>query len=77
MLTIKRVETVVSMHQQLDQTPGCGRDCLGNCCIPGLQSLPHSQISAACVAMAYGPWPMVGDIGFVEFFLEISVSLFQ
>lgn len=35
MLTIKRVETVVSMHQQLDQTPGCGRDCLGNCCIPG------------------------------------------
>jgi GDP-L-galactose phosphorylase len=35
MLTIKRVETVVSMHQQLEQVPGCGRDCLGTCCIPG------------------------------------------
>jgi len=35
MLTIKRVETVVSMHQQLDLAPGCGRDCLGNCCLPG------------------------------------------
>ncbi|KAG0598711.1 hypothetical protein M758_12G095300 [Ceratodon purpureus] len=35
MLTIKRVETVVSINQQLDQAPGCGRDCLGNCCIPG------------------------------------------
>lgn len=35
MLTIKRVETMVSINQQLDQAPGCGRDCLGNCCIPG------------------------------------------
>lgn len=35
MLTIRRVETLVSINQQLDQAPGCGRDCLGNCCIPG------------------------------------------
>lgn len=26
---------MVSMQQQLDQGSGCGRDCLGNCCIRG------------------------------------------
>lgn len=35
MLTIKRVETLISINQQLDQVQGCGRDCLGDCCIPG------------------------------------------
>eukprot|EP00257_Ricinus_communis_P023020 XP_015582899.1 GDP-L-galactose phosphorylase 1 [Ricinus communis] len=39
MLTIKKVPTVVSNYQEDDSSDtsfeGCGRDCLGNCCLPG------------------------------------------
>ncbi len=35
MLTIKRVATLVSFNQELEQATGCGRDCLGSCCMPG------------------------------------------
>ncbi|KAK3024399.1 hypothetical protein RJ639_043357 [Escallonia herrerae] len=38
MLTIKRVPTVLSNYQEdvcnNDQSVGCGRNCLGNCCLP-------------------------------------------
>lgn len=41
-LTIKRVATVVSNYQEnasaedlKSLTKGCGRNCLGNCCLPG------------------------------------------
>ncbi|XP_008803683.2 GDP-L-galactose phosphorylase 1-like [Phoenix dactylifera] len=35
MLTIKRVPTVLSNYQEEDAEPlGCGRNCLGNCCLP-------------------------------------------
>ena len=43
MLTIKRVATVVSNYQEDDSdkgTLGCGRNCLGSCCLPGLFSFP-------------------------------------
>lgn len=41
MLTIKRVPTVVSNYQQEDDSDqgsllGCGRNCLGQCCLPGM-----------------------------------------
>ncbi|KAJ4961505.1 hypothetical protein NE237_021415 [Protea cynaroides] len=36
MLTIKRVPTVVSNFQEeAFQSSGCGRNCLGKCCVPG------------------------------------------
>ncbi|KAL4180898.1 hypothetical protein AMTRI_Chr12g234660 [Amborella trichopoda] len=34
MLTIKRVPTVVSNYQEELENLGCGRNCLGNCCLP-------------------------------------------
>ncbi|XP_077253184.1 GDP-L-galactose phosphorylase 1-like [Tasmannia lanceolata] len=34
MLTIKRVPTVVSNYQEDEETLGCGRNCLGKCCLP-------------------------------------------
>jgi hypothetical protein len=36
-LTIKRVPTVVSNYQDDADKPraGCGRNCLGDCCLPG------------------------------------------
>lgn len=54
MLTIKRVETIVSINQQLDQAPGCGRDCLGNCCIPGQSSISHSHSPSFFTIFSYG-----------------------
>ncbi|KAK9115301.1 hypothetical protein Syun_022098 [Stephania yunnanensis] len=40
MLTIKRVPTVVSNYQEeSSESTGCGRNCLGNCCLPN-SSLP-------------------------------------
>lgn len=44
MLTIKRVPTLVSNYQEDDAsqdnvTLGCGRNCLGKCCLPGTFSL--------------------------------------
>jgi hypothetical protein len=33
-LTIRRVPTVVSNYQE-DGAAGCGRNCLGDCCLPG------------------------------------------
>lgn len=35
MLTIKRCPTVVSLHQEGLEGRGCGRNCLGQCCVPG------------------------------------------
>lgn len=35
MLTIKRIPTIVSIYQDSVVRPGCGRNCLGTCCIPG------------------------------------------
>lgn len=35
MLTIKRIPTIVSIYQDAEEQPGCGRNCLGRCCIPG------------------------------------------
>lgn len=35
MLTIKRVPTVVSLHQEDSENQGCGKECLGSCCITG------------------------------------------
>lgn len=35
MLTIKRCPTVVSLHQEGSEGLGCGRNCLGHCCVPG------------------------------------------
>lgn len=35
MLTIKRIPTIVSFYQDGVERPGCGRNCLGPCCIPG------------------------------------------
>lgn len=35
MLTIKRIPTIVSIYQDSVERPGCGRNCLGTCCIPG------------------------------------------
>lgn len=35
MLTIKRIPTFVSIYQDVVEQPGCGRNCLGSCCIPG------------------------------------------
>eukprot|EP00249_Psilotum_nudum_P024669 c29257_g1_i3 orf=562-1944(-) len=35
MLTIKRCPTIVSIYQDGLEKPGCGRNCLGACCIPG------------------------------------------
>ncbi|GLJ11278.1 hypothetical protein SUGI_0150220 [Cryptomeria japonica] len=35
MLTIKRCPTVVSLHQEGSEGLGCGRNCLGQCCVPG------------------------------------------
>jgi hypothetical protein len=40
MLTIKRVPTLVSINQDLEQAAGCGKDCLGSCCMPGTASNP-------------------------------------
>lgn len=35
MLTIKRVPTVVSNYQEeASESLGCGRNCLGHCCLP-------------------------------------------
>ncbi|CAA7400372.1 unnamed protein product [Spirodela intermedia] len=34
MLTIKRVPTVVSNFQEAEESLGCGRSCLGKCCLP-------------------------------------------
>ncbi|CAA7396704.1 unnamed protein product [Spirodela intermedia] len=34
MLTIKRVPTVVSNFQETAESLGCGRNCLGKCCLP-------------------------------------------
>uniref|UniRef100_A0A1D1Y3B8 GDP-D-glucose phosphorylase 1 n=1 Tax=Anthurium amnicola TaxID=1678845 RepID=A0A1D1Y3B8_9ARAE len=34
MLTIKRVPTVVSNFQDVAESIGCGRNCLGKCCLP-------------------------------------------
>lgn len=33
-LTIKRVPTVLSNYQE-EGGGGCGRNCLGDCCLPG------------------------------------------
>jgi hypothetical protein len=49
MLTIKRVATLVSINQELEQAAGCGKDCLGSCCMPGTASSPfffnqHQQV---------------------------------
>eukprot|EP00250_Pteridium_aquilinum_P004893 c15074_g1_i1 orf=246-1580(-) len=35
MLTIKRIPTIVSIYQDGVDRPGCGKNCLGTCCIPG------------------------------------------
>ncbi|KAJ8761213.1 hypothetical protein K2173_001269 [Erythroxylum novogranatense] len=38
MLTIKKVATLVSNYQEVnshESIDGCGRNCLGNCCLPG------------------------------------------
>lgn len=32
---IKRVPTVVSNYQEEEAPLGCGRNCLGRCCLPG------------------------------------------
>jgi hypothetical protein len=34
-LTIKRVPTVLSNYQEEGGARGCGRNCLGDCCLPG------------------------------------------
>jgi hypothetical protein len=34
-LTIKRVPTVLSNYQEEGGGGGCGRNCLGDCCLPG------------------------------------------
>lgn len=43
MLTIKRVPTLVSNYQEdvpeSNNVVGCGRNCLGKCCLPGLSSI--------------------------------------
>ena len=41
-LTIKRVPTVVSNYQDDADKPraGCGRNCLGDCCLPGEPPTP-------------------------------------
>lgn len=50
-LTIKRVPTVVSNYQEdaaatAGERPraGCGRDCLGDCCLPGEPLPPKSGL---------------------------------
>jgi GDP-L-galactose phosphorylase len=38
-LTIKKVPTVVSNYQEENSEKGfegCGRNCLGKCCLPGM-----------------------------------------
>jgi len=35
MLTIKRCPTIVSNYQEGSEGLGCGRNCLGQCCVPG------------------------------------------
>lgn len=35
-LTIKRVPTVVSNYQEDGEQLGCGRNCLGKCCLLGM-----------------------------------------
>eukprot|EP00252_Welwitschia_mirabilis_P015000 TRINITY_DN330_c1_g5_i1.p1 TRINITY_DN330_c1_g5~~TRINITY_DN330_c1_g5_i1.p1 ORF type:complete len:442 (+),score=68.84 TRINITY_DN330_c1_g5_i1:773-2098(+) len=35
MLTIKRCPTIVSLYHDGTEASGCGRNCLGECCIPG------------------------------------------
>lgn len=41
-LTIRRVPTVVSNYQEDADKPraGCGRNCLGDCCLPGEPPTP-------------------------------------
>jgi hypothetical protein len=38
-LTIRRVPTVVSNYQE--DAVGCGRNCLGDCCLPGKPPTNH------------------------------------
>lgn len=35
MLTIKRCPTILSNYQDGSKGLGCGRNCLGQCCVPG------------------------------------------
>ncbi|KAJ7560215.1 hypothetical protein O6H91_04G118600 [Diphasiastrum complanatum] len=45
MLTIRRCPTVVSNYQEtLDQTTGCGHNCLGACCIHGAKLPVYSFV---------------------------------
>ena len=45
-LTIKRVPTVVSNYQDDADKPraGCGRNCLGDCCLPGEPPTPRNSL---------------------------------
>ncbi|XP_020588018.1 GDP-L-galactose phosphorylase 1-like [Phalaenopsis equestris] len=63
MLTIKRVPTVLSNYQE--ESSGCGRNCLGDCCLP-VSKLPLYAFSQRSPVVAS---PAQGDLS-SDFFLN-------
>jgi hypothetical protein len=58
-LTIRRVPTVVSNYQE-DAAAGCGRNCLGDCCLPGEPPtlfFSSSALTAAKSDVVFAPNP--------------------
>lgn len=74
MLTIKRVPTVVSNFQEAAEALGCGRNCLGKCCLPGNSSAPlfdlppPSPYAFACMPWYFLVVRLVRACGFLETF---------
>ncbi|PKA57466.1 GDP-L-galactose phosphorylase 1 [Apostasia shenzhenica] len=67
MLTIKRVPTVLSNYQE--DAAGCGRNCLGNCCLP-VSKLPlyafRSEVRSPTTTAPHGELP-------ADFFLNTLI----
>lgn len=66
-LTIRRVPTVVSNYQEDADKPraGCGRNCLGDCCLPGEPPTPPRQFpidGQSDVVSVHNPVENLGNI---------------